>query len=73
MEKFVHALGFESLDPFFNVSKQGPCFTAVEEDGGDKRLVQLELACEVDGVALPGPVSLAIAAVAEVIQMWTSA
>ena len=40
-EKFPHTLGFESLDPFFRISKQGPCFTAIEEDGGDKRLVEL--------------------------------
>ena len=36
-EKFPQALCFESLDPFFfffRVSKQSPCFTAVEEDGG---------------------------------------
>ena len=39
--QFPHALGFESLDPFFRVSKQGPCFTALEEDGDDKRLVEL--------------------------------
>ena len=26
----------------FSVSKQGPCFTSTEEDGGDKRLVELE-------------------------------
>ena len=52
-EKFPHAL--ESLDPFFRISKQGPCFTAVEENGGDERLVQLELACKADGVALPEP------------------
>ena len=38
-EKFPQALGFESLDSFYRVSKQGPCFTAIEEDGGDKRLV----------------------------------
>ena len=25
---------FESLDPFFRVSKQGPCVTAAEKDGG---------------------------------------
>ena len=25
--------------------KQGPCVTAVEEDGGDKTLLELELAC----------------------------
>ena len=30
---------------------QDPCFTAIEEDGGDKRLVQLERACEADCVA----------------------
>ena len=41
-EKFHQTLGFKSLDPFFRVSKQGPCFTAMEEDGGDKRLVELE-------------------------------
>ena len=55
-EKFPQALGFQSLDPFLTVSKQGPCFTAIEEDGGDKRLVELELACEADGAASPDPV-----------------
>ena len=55
-EKFPQALDFESLDAFLTVSKQGPCFTALEEDGGDKRLVQLELHCEANGVALPDPV-----------------
>ena len=35
-EKFPQALGYKSLDLFFRVSKQGQCFTAVEEDGGDK-------------------------------------
>ena len=43
-EKFPHTLGFESLDPFFRISQQGPCFTAIAEDGGDKRLVVLALA-----------------------------
>ena len=56
VEKFPQALDFESLDPFLSVSKKGPSFTAMEEDGGDKSLVQLELACEADGVALPDPV-----------------
>ena len=54
-EKFSHALGFESPDPFFRVSQQGPCFTAME-DGGDKRLAELELACKADDVALLDPV-----------------
>ena len=31
--------------------KQGLCFTAVEGDGGDERLVELELACTADGAA----------------------
>ena len=29
-EQFPHAHGFESLDPFFRVSKQGPCSKAIE-------------------------------------------
>ena len=37
-EKCSQGLGFESLDPFFGVSKQGPCFTATEGDVGDERL-----------------------------------
>ena len=41
---------------FWRVIKQGPCFTAIEEDGGDERLMALELACEADGVAPPDPV-----------------
>ena len=71
-EKFPHARGFEHMDPFFRVSKQGPCFTAVEEDGGDKRLVRLELACKADGhhqILF----SLAIAAIADAILIQTSA
>ena len=44
-ERFSQALGFEGLDPFLRVSKQCPCFTAIETDGGDKRLVELEFAC----------------------------
>ena len=34
VEKFPKALGFESLDRFFPVSKQGRCFTAIAQDGG---------------------------------------
>ena len=52
-EKFPHALGFKGLDPSFRVSKQGPCFTAIGEDGGDMKRVELELACKADGVAPP--------------------
>ena len=56
MEKLPCALGFESLDPFFRVNKQGPCFTALQEGGSDKRLVEFELACKADGVPPPDPV-----------------
>ena len=56
VERIPQALGFENLDPFFRASKQGLCFTALEEDGGDKRLVELELAFEADGIALPDSV-----------------
>ena len=41
---------------FFRVSKQGPCFTALEEDGSDESLVKLELARETDDVAPLDPV-----------------
>jgi len=30
--------------------------TSFHQDGGDKTLVQLELACKADGVAFPDPV-----------------
>ena len=46
MDMFPQALSLESVDLFFEVSKQGPCLTAIEEDGGNKRLVQLELPFE---------------------------
>ena len=51
-ERFHQALGFQSLASFSRVSKQGLCFTAIEEDGGGKRLVQRELACKADSVEL---------------------
>ena len=54
-EKFPQSLGFESLDHFLGVSKQGPCFTAIE-DQGDKRLAEFELVCKADGVAPSDPV-----------------
>ena len=43
VEKFPQALGFESLDPSFS-QQAGLCFTNIEEDGGDRRLVPLYLA-----------------------------
>ena len=42
-EKFSHALGFESLDPFFRVRKRGPYLTAVEEDEATRDLSSLNL------------------------------
>ena len=40
-EKFLMHLASKAWILFFRVSKQGPCFTAIEEDEGDKRLVKL--------------------------------
>ena len=56
MEKFPQALGFKGPEYFLRVGKQGPHFTAIGEDGGNKRLSELELACKADGVASPDPV-----------------
>ena len=55
-ERFPRALGLESLDLVFRISQQVPCFTAVDEDGCDKRLAEVELSCKADGVAPPDPV-----------------
>ena len=55
-EQLPQSLVSEGLDPLLRVSKQGPCFTAIEKYGGDKRLVQLEHASEADGAAPPDPV-----------------
>ena len=55
-EKFLPALGFESMDYFFRFIKQGPCFTAIEEDGGDKRFEEINFACKADGVVTLDPV-----------------
>ena len=41
---------------YVRASKQGPCFAAVEEDEGDRRREELELACKADGLAPPDPV-----------------
>ena len=72
MEKFPQVLALQSLDPFFRVSKQGPCFIAIKEDGGDKRLEQLNL-LEKLMVFLRWILFLAIAATAEAILMQISA
>ena len=42
---------FRKPGSFFRVNKQGPYFTAIEEDGGDKRFVRLEFAWEAESVA----------------------
>ena len=36
--EFPQAFSFEGLDPCLRISKQGPCFTAIEEDGDDERI-----------------------------------
>ena len=72
-EKFLQALCFETWILFLTVSKQGPCFTAVEEDGGGKRLVQLELLAKLVVLHRQILFSLVTAANAEAILMRTSA
>ena len=52
-EKLSQAPGLKSLYPILRVSKQGPRLIAIEEDGGDKQFIQLELAFEADGVPSP--------------------
>ena len=42
-EKFPQALGFEGQDCFIRLNKQGPSFTTVEEDGGDKKICTISL------------------------------
>ena len=37
-EKLRQALGFEGLDTFPRVSKQGPCFTTIGDDGSYNKL-----------------------------------
>ena len=72
-EKFPQTFGFEGLDPFsFRVSKQGPCYAATEKDGGDKRRVELELACKLMVLHHQILLSLAIAANAEAILVQDS-
>ena len=43
VEKFLQALGLESLDLFLRISEQCPCLKDMDEGGDDKRLVQLNL------------------------------
>ena len=52
--KRPRVLGFESLDLFFffQSQKAGPCFTAIEEEGDNKRLVQLNLLAKLNGIHL---------------------
>ena len=54
----------------FAVNKQRICFTAVEEDGGDKRLVELAKLMALHRQIL---FSLTITAIVEAIPMRTSA
>ena len=57
---------------FFRVSMQGPCFTAVGEDGGDKRLVEPDLLAKLMVLHHQILFSLATAAISEAILMRTS-
>ena len=52
MEKFPLDLVSKACI-LFSVSKHNSHFTAIEEDGGDKRLVELGHACKADSVAPP--------------------
>ena len=56
VKKFFQALSFKGLCHFVRISKQGPCLTTIEEDGGGKRLITLELAFKADRIAPPDPV-----------------
>ena len=77
-KKSSQTLGLENLDFLgfflfcFLVSKQGSCFTATEEDGGDTRPAQLELALGANVLHRQILFSLAIAAIAEANLMQTS-
>ena len=63
---FLRHLDFKAWISF-SISKQGPYFSIIEEDGDDKRFAGLELACEANGVAPPD--NLAFAATAKSILM----
>ena len=55
------------MDPVLRVRKQGPCFTASEEDGGDKSGKRLVQACETNGLFCYVLFKLTITAVADAI------
>ena len=50
-EKFPLALRLESLDLSLGITKRIPYLKVIKENGSDKGLVQLKLACEADDVA----------------------
>ena len=56
VEKFPQVLDHNTLNPFSRERRWGPCLLAMEEDGGDKRLVQPEFTSEADAFTLPDPV-----------------
>ena len=58
---------------FFRDSKQGPRFTAIEEDGGDKRLIQLNLLAKLMVLFYKILFNLTIATIAEAILFRISA
>ena len=67
-------LGFDSLNPFVFLGRQTwPCFTAVEEDGGDWDLYRLNLLAKLMVLHCHILFSLAIVATADEILMRTSA
>ena len=55
-EKFLQALGFESVDPFFESASRVHVSQPQRRSEVTKSLAELELACEADGVAPPDPV-----------------
>ena len=64
VEKFPQALGFESLDPFLSVTKQGPCFIAIEEMKVTGDLYSLNLLAKLMVLHHQILFSLALAAIA---------
>ena len=66
---FFQALDFESLDPFFGVSKQGPCLTAREKEGNESDLYNLNLLAKLLVFLLRILFSLLIAAMAAMATM----